>query len=326
VLIWASLLIWLWLSFLPCSGTLAAYNPQVDAGDRALIVSLAQRYLQAGVEVMQTGDLAPLSHFLSVGEEERLASRFLGPSGLCWLWSYYQEDAAAGWKGEPVLVQSFSSPVILVQGEEAVCYLNEEIRVSAQGLISGRLCWSSAATAHTILLQRTVDGWAISGDLAWEENVQPAPEMQAGSSSPFPRVAGFPAYEEVVALFPQPAAPAFERPATPSRGAVVAYSDLYALNPNTPYYPDFSSTGGDCANYISQALYEGGCAMDTSSSPELQWWFHWPGAWGEPIHCSESWVYAGDYSEGGGLSYTVKNHPPGSTAPNGTCPGRADDH
>ncbi|MEI6509504.1 MAG: amidase domain-containing protein [bacterium] len=326
VLIWTILLMWLWLSFLPCSGTLAASNPQVDAGDRALIASLAQRYLQAGVEVMQTGDLAPLSHFLSVDERERLAGRFLGPSGLCWLWNYYQEDAAAGWKGEPILVQSFSSPVILVQGEEAVCYLNEEIRVSAPGLVSGQLCWSSAAMAHTILLQRTVDSWAISGDLAWEENVKPASGMQIGSSSPYPRVAGFPAYEEVVALFPQQAAPVFGRPATPSRGAVVAYSDLYALNPNTPYYPDFSASGGDCANFISQALYEGGWAMDTSSSPELQWWFHWPGAWSEPIHCSDSWVYAGDYAEGGGLGYTVKNNPPGSTAPNGACPGRADDH
>lgn len=317
---------WLWLSFLPCVGIVAASGLQDNVKDRTAIASLVQRYLQAGVVVMQTGDLSPLSHFLSVDEEERLAGRFFGPSGLCWLWNYYQEDAAAGWKGEPVLVQSFSTPVVLVQGEEAVCYLSEEIRVSAPGLVSGILCRSSVVIAHSIWLRRTADSWAISADLAWEENVQPVPGMQAGSSSPFPRVAGFPAYEEVVALFPQLTAPVFGRPATPSRGAVAAYADFYALDPNVPYYPDFSSTGGDCANFISQALFEGGWAMDTVGSPDLQWWFHWPGAWSEPIHCSDSWVYAGDYAEGGGLGYTVKHNPPGSTAPNGACPGRADVH
>ncbi|MCX5970180.1 MAG: amidase domain-containing protein, partial [Coprothermobacterota bacterium] len=326
VLIWPVLLMWLWLSFLPCTGTVAASSLQDNAKEQAAIASLAQRYLQAGVEVMQSGDLSPLSDFLSADEEERLAGRFFGPSGLCWLWNYYREDAAAGWKGEPVLDQSFSSPAILVQGEEAVCYLSEEIHVIAPGLVSGKLCRSSLAIAHSIRLRRTVDSWAISADLAWEENVRPTPGMQAGSSSPFPRVAGFPAYEEVVALFPQPAAPVFGRPATPSRGAVAAYADLYALKPNAPYYPDFSATGGDCANFISQTLYEGGWAMDTVSSPELQWWFHWPGAWSEPIHCSDSWVYAGDYAEDGGLGYTVKHNSPGSTAPNGAFPGRADAH
>ncbi|MCX5973661.1 MAG: amidase domain-containing protein, partial [Coprothermobacterota bacterium] len=76
--------------------------------------------------------------------------------------------------------------------------------------------------------------------------------------------------------------------------------------------------------FISQALYEGGWAMDTSSPPEQQWWFYWPGDWSEPIRCSDSWVFAGDYAEGGGLGYTVKYNPPGSAAPNGACPGRAD--
>ena len=326
VLAWASVVLWLWLSFLPWAGTAAAPVVQDEARDRAAIASLAQRYLQAGVEAMQSGDLSPLAAFLPTGEQERLTGRFLGSSGLCWLWRYYREDAAAGWKGEPVLSQSFSPSVVLVQGEEALCYLGEEIRVSAPGLVSGRLCQSAVVIAHTIRLGRTGDGWAIWADLAWEENVQPGPGMQAGGGSPFPRVAGFPAYEVVVASFPQPVATVLERPATPSRGAVAAYADLYALNPNAPYYPDFSATGGDCANFISQALYEGGWAMDTSSPPEQQWWFHWPGDWSKPIRCSDSWVFAGDYAEGGGLGYTVKHNPPGSNAPNGACPGRADLH
>jgi hypothetical protein len=42
-----------------------------------------------------------------------------------------------------------------------------------------------------------------------------------------------------------------------------AYADTYWQNYN-PAWPSFTNQGGDCANFVSQALYAGGIAMRTS--------------------------------------------------------------
>jgi len=45
--------------------------------------------------------------------------------------------------------------------------------------------------------------------------------------------------------------------------AAAAYADTYWQTYN-PAWPSFASQGGDCANFVSQALYAGGIAMRTS--------------------------------------------------------------
>ena len=45
--------------------------------------------------------------------------------------------------------------------------------------------------------------------------------------------------------------------------AAAAYADTYWQNYN-PAWPSFARHGGDCTNFLSQALYAGGIAMRTS--------------------------------------------------------------
>jgi Putative amidase domain len=45
--------------------------------------------------------------------------------------------------------------------------------------------------------------------------------------------------------------------------AAAAYADTYWQNYN-PAWPSFANRGGDCTNFVSQALYAGGIAMRTS--------------------------------------------------------------
>jgi len=43
----------------------------------------------------------------------------------------------------------------------------------------------------------------------------------------------------------------------------VAYAHQYYENYN-PAYPDYNSSGGDCANFVSQCLYAGGVQQDSA--------------------------------------------------------------
>src|SRR5665811_369841 len=45
--------------------------------------------------------------------------------------------------------------------------------------------------------------------------------------------------------------------------AAAAYADAYWQNYN-PVWPSFANSGGDCTNFVSQALQAGGIAMRTS--------------------------------------------------------------
>jgi hypothetical protein len=47
--------------------------------------------------------------------------------------------------------------------------------------------------------------------------------------------------------------------------AAAAYADTYWQNYNSAW-PSFANRGGDCTNFVSQALYSGGIAMRTSSA------------------------------------------------------------
>jgi cell wall-associated NlpC family hydrolase len=63
-------------------------------------------------------------------------------------------------------------------------------------------------------------------------------------------------------LFVLPAMPA-SAATTYNRAAAVQYADTYWNNYNSAY-PSFATKGGDCTNFVSQALYAGGVPMHTS--------------------------------------------------------------
>jgi len=61
---------------------------------------------------------------------------------------------------------------------------------------------------------------------------------------------------------------------TYDRQGAVDYANQWALSHNPDYY-DFSNDGGDCTNFISQAIYEGGGALMTSDDwPTYGWYYN----------------------------------------------------
>jgi hypothetical protein len=77
--------------------------------------------------------------------------------------------------------------------------------------------------------------------------------------------------------------------------AAAAYADTYWQNYN-PAWPTFANQGGDCTNFVSQAMYAGGIAMRTSPpySGNAAWYMlqnrHHRWSWAAP------WVNAQDQS------------------------------
>jgi hypothetical protein len=67
----------------------------------------------------------------------------------------------------------------------------------------------------------------------------------------------------VLALFALSLAAAVSAAFAYDGAAAAAYADSYWQNYN-PTWPSFASSGGDCTNFVSQALYAGGIAMRTS--------------------------------------------------------------
>ena len=54
------------------------------------------------------------------------------------------------------------------------------------------------------------------------------------------------------------------------RARAVEYARKWALSRN-PIFENFSGRGGDCTNFVSQAVYAGSCQMDTT--PTFGWYF-----------------------------------------------------
>ncbi len=80
---------------------------------------------------------------------------------------------------------------------------------------------------------------------------------------------------------------------TYNRTAAKNYAHAHVFSPSSNY-PDYSSYGGDCTNFVSQCLQAGGWNQVSSGSYK---WFHLPGYTSPPpsgIHRSPSWT-AADY-------------------------------
>lgn len=77
-------------------------------------------------------------------------------------------------------------------------------------------------------------------------------------------------------------------------GSAANYADQYWQNYNSNY-PNFSSGGTDCTNFVSQALHAGGFSMvnvGQNSSDDHNWWVQWNWFWG--WQWSNSWSLVPD--------------------------------
>ncbi|MFF3272672.1 amidase domain-containing protein [Streptomyces chrestomyceticus] len=100
---------------------------------------------------------------------------------------------------------------------------------------------------------------------------------------------------------PMPSAPRADisRPLRPSPrkeltggldyAAMAAYSEKYWRNYN-PEFRKFNAAGGDCTNFLSQALKAGGWKTEGGSASDYRKW------WYDANHQSDSWVGANEWS------------------------------
>lgn len=62
---------------------------------------------------------------------------------------------------------------------------------------------------------------------------------------------------------------------TYNRSAAVTYATTYVFSPNTSVWCDYSSSGGDCTNFVSQCLYAGGWSkFNNGSFCSTGSWYH----------------------------------------------------
>lgn len=289
---------------------------ELEIGTRVLNFCAAEK------ETIRSGDGACLMDFFSaVSERNRIEDSF-GVMRSEWL--FYLGSFQKGYKGKPRLDQEINDPVIIIRGNEALCYLRETIWIRALDLLSGTIRDSAQARYHSILLEKKLNSWVIKYDLFFSAYTTLPPEapLVQGESS-FPLVSGFPSFEEILSSLPakpqwylkmmEKAQATSSLSPSPDRGGAVKYAEMWwnGFNPNYPYY------GADCANFVSQCLHEGGWLMDYEGA--VWWSTKW--------ESSLTWKLAGDHHDGqadGLCWYILANGWPDNT-PRGTFLGTAAD-
>ncbi|MEV6685045.1 amidase domain-containing protein [Streptomyces sp. NPDC051130] len=89
--------------------------------------------------------------------------------------------------------------------------------------------------------------------------------------------------------YPAPAKPKAKTGGTYDYAAMASYAEKYWSNYN-PSYRKFTGAGGDCTNFISQALKAGGWkAVPGSTSDYRNWWY-------DGTRQSDSWVGANEWA------------------------------
>ncbi|GHB51443.1 hypothetical protein GCM10010347_21540 [Streptomyces cirratus] len=89
--------------------------------------------------------------------------------------------------------------------------------------------------------------------------------------------------------YPAPAKPKVKTGGTYDYAAMASYAEKYWSNYN-PAYRKFTGAGGDCTNFISQALKAGGWkAVPGSTSDYRNWWY-------DGTRQSDSWVGANEWA------------------------------
>jgi hypothetical protein len=126
---------------------------------------------------------------------------------------------------------------------------------------TGQTVTSKVAAEHRFLMTKTSQGWKILSD-AYYDPFEPG--LAANHTTPLasPRLSGTVPVTSAVAAKQHPAVTAKETAVVPAsysygynRVAAAAYADKYWQNYNTTY-PNCNPNGGDCANFVSQALWD----------------------------------------------------------------------
>lgn len=115
---------------------------------------------------------------------------------------------------------------------------------------------------YDFILSKQNNGWMIE---SYKLSVE---DMKRWSTYPEPET---PIKCETLSNMPQKSMLA----TTYNRSAAVTYATTYVYSPNTSVWCDYSSSGGDCTNFVSQCLEKGGWTMlRVGSFCSTSSWYH----------------------------------------------------
>lgn len=119
---------------------------------------------------------------------------------------------------------------------------------------------SGYGVRHALRLRRRDDGWILLADDYDEGRPTFAATPDRLNNADYLSYAGSPSDPESTVRSPSPALlypePTYFEDFNPD--GVIAYADRWAEGRNRLEYPDLEPIGGDCCNFASQCLYEGG--------------------------------------------------------------------
>jgi cell wall-associated NlpC family hydrolase len=107
--------------------------------------------------------------------------------------------------------------------------------------------------------------------------------------------------------------------------AAAQYADQYATTYN-PLFPSFANSGGDCANFVSQALQAGGILPRTTGTGDATWFmtkshkhsFNWSVSW---VNAQDNSVFLTKYLPGTTTVGTYLGLQPSQVVPSGASQG-----
>ncbi|KLU63510.1 putative amidase domain protein [Peptococcaceae bacterium CEB3] len=201
---------------------------------------------------------------------------------------YYRKMEA----NEGIRITRVQSDVIFVKvdfrGKKAEAYLYEKVSYAWLDQTGGKNV-TGLGVYHKVTLQQTGHGWLISSD----EYSEGRPTNVV---SPNFTTDGF---EKVISdalarqfMTQSSLTPTVVPGSTPyNRAAATNYADNYVFNYNPNYY-NYNSSGGDCANFVSQSMYAGNAYyIDPYQELGSQSWWYNGGAGSATSKSSESWRY-----------------------------------
>ncbi|WP_432093485.1 amidase domain-containing protein [Streptomyces sp. bgisy100] len=173
-----------------------------------------------------------------------------------------------------------------VRGGKATVRVTETTTLTYQKIRGDEPATTGFQAHHELSLTAGPDGtWQLTGIRPTDEGPRPvnAPAGKAAAAS--------------AASGPNatPAATSWPAPSRPKTGgaynyaAMATYAEKYWSNYN-PAYRKFNDVGGDCTNFISQALKAGGWKNDSGLYSDYRNW------WYDSSNQTMSWVGADDWS------------------------------
>ncbi|MCX5977824.1 MAG: amidase domain-containing protein [Coprothermobacterota bacterium] len=295
---------------------------ELEIGARILKFCAAEKTIVMGRDGSCLVDL-----FSTVSEQKRIGDSF---GAMRSEWLFWGGGSQKGDKGKLRLDQEIDDPIIVIKDKEALCYLRETIWIRSLDHPSDGSLDTAEGRSHSILLEKKMDSWVIRYDLFGSAYTTLPPEaplvtVKGSYPSTFLLVSGFPSFEETLSSLPskpqwylkmmeKTKASSLLDP-SPDRGAAVRYAEIWWNGHNTTDYPNYEP--GDCANFVSQCLHEGGWLMDYEGA---LWW-------STQADSFATWRLAGDHHDGqydGLCWYLLANGWPDNT-PRGTFLGTAAD-